>query len=214
MKNMTMLQYFEWYLPSDANHWNRAADDAEYLASLGITDVWMPPAYKGFQGKEDVGYGVYDMYDLGEFDQKGGIPTKYGTKDEYLGCIKALQEKGVRVIGDLVMNHRMGADGCEILEADVMASDNRNWVLTEDQKIKAWTKFTFPGRGGKYSTFCWNASHFDGVDYDANSNRNGLFRFDGQNWDDQVNADHGNYDYLMGADLDFRNEEVIREMER
>ncbi len=66
----------------------------------------MPPAYKGFQGKDDVGYGVYDMYDLGEFDQKGGIPTKYGTKDEYLACIKALQEKGVRVIGDLVMNHR------------------------------------------------------------------------------------------------------------
>jgi len=25
MKNMTMLQYFEWYLPADANHWNRAA---------------------------------------------------------------------------------------------------------------------------------------------------------------------------------------------
>ncbi len=106
MKNMTMLQYFEWYLPADANHWNRAAEDAEYLAKLGITDVWMPPAYKGFQGKDDVGYGVYDMYDLGEFDQKGGVPTKYGTKDEYLACIKALQEKGVRVIGDLVMNHR------------------------------------------------------------------------------------------------------------
>ena len=35
-----MLQYFEWYLPADANHWNRAAEDAEYLAKLGITDVW------------------------------------------------------------------------------------------------------------------------------------------------------------------------------
>jgi hypothetical protein len=35
MKNMTMLQYFEWYLPVDCNHWNRAAADAEYLAKLG-----------------------------------------------------------------------------------------------------------------------------------------------------------------------------------
>lgn len=131
----------------------------------------MPPAYKGFQGRDDVGYGVYDMYDLGEFDQKGSIPTKYGTKDEYVACIKALQEKGVRVIGDLVMNHRMGADASEALEADVVTSDNRNWVLQEDQKIIAWTKFTFPGRGGKYSTFCWNASHFDGVDYDAGTNK-------------------------------------------
>ena len=49
----------------------------------GITDVWLPPAYKAASGKQDAGYGVYDLYDLGEFDQKGSIETKYGTKDEY-----------------------------------------------------------------------------------------------------------------------------------
>ena len=54
------------------------------------------PAYKGTAGVEDVGYGVYDYYDLGEFDQKGSIPTKYGTKDEYLEAIKALQDQGWR----------------------------------------------------------------------------------------------------------------------
>lgn len=143
----------------------------------------MPPAYKGHQGKDDVGYGVYDMYDLGEFDQKGSVPTKYGTKDEYLAAIKALHANGIRVIGDLVMNHRM-------------AADNRNWVLKENHKNEVWTQFIFPGRNGRYSHFCWNASHFDGVDYDANTNKNGIFRFDDKQWDDQVNVDHGNYDYL------------------
>lgn len=34
---------------------------------------WLPPAYKGIGGKDEVGYGVYDVYDLGEFDQKGTI---------------------------------------------------------------------------------------------------------------------------------------------
>jgi hypothetical protein len=43
----------------------------------------MPPAYKGSAGINDVGYGVYDIWDLGEFDQRGGIPTKYGTREEY-----------------------------------------------------------------------------------------------------------------------------------
>ncbi len=44
---------------------------AEKIAELGITALWLPPAYKGIGGKDEVGYGVYDIYDLGEFDQKG-----------------------------------------------------------------------------------------------------------------------------------------------
>ncbi len=214
MTNMTMLQYFEWYLPNDAGHWNRAAMDAEALAKMGITDVWLPPAYKGFQGINDVGYGVYDMYDLGEFDQKGSIPTKYGTKDEYIAAIKAFHDNGIRVHGDIVMNHRMGADYSEEIGADSCANWNRAEVLAEDQVIHAWTGFTFPGRNGKYSSFCWNHCHFDGVDWDDCSKKNGVFRFEGQEWDDNVDGENGNYDYLMGADLDFRNPEVVEEMIR
>ena len=44
------------------------AEDAAKLKTAGVTAVWLPPAYKGAQGKEDVGYGVYDLYDLGEFN--------------------------------------------------------------------------------------------------------------------------------------------------
>ena len=69
MKNQTLMQYFEWYLPHDGQHWTRLTDDAEHLANLGISHVWMPPAFKATNEK-DVGYGVYDLFDLGEFDQK------------------------------------------------------------------------------------------------------------------------------------------------
>ena len=78
--NETMIQFFEWYLTSDGLFWQTAANEAKYLSEIGINYIWLPPAYKGTGGKEDVGYGVYDLYDLGEFDQKGSIRTKYGTK--------------------------------------------------------------------------------------------------------------------------------------
>ena len=81
--NGTMMQYFEWDLPNDGEHWNRVADRADDLAAAGFTALWLPPAYKG-TSSYDVGYGPYDLYDLGEFDQKGTVRTKYGTKAQYL----------------------------------------------------------------------------------------------------------------------------------
>ena len=110
MDNGIMAQYFEWYLPSDSTLWKKLGARAKELADEGVTSVWMPPAYKGQAGVQDVGYGVYDLYDLGEFDQKGTVPTKYGTKDEYLAAIKALQSAGINVYGDIVFNQMMGAD--------------------------------------------------------------------------------------------------------
>ena len=82
MKNKTMFQFFDWYVNPENGLWNKLAADAEMLAALGITAVWLPPAYKGTKGKNSEGYDVYDIYDLGEFDQKGTVATKYGTKKE------------------------------------------------------------------------------------------------------------------------------------
>ena len=115
MQPKTLLQYFEWYLPADAGHWKRAAAHAAHLRQAGFTGVWLPPAYKGAAGRNDVGYGVYDLYDLGEFDQKGSVPTKYGTKEEYLAAVRALQGQGLAVLADVVLNHRMGADACHLV---------------------------------------------------------------------------------------------------
>ena len=72
------------------NLWNELSEKAKDIANLGITAVWLPPAYKGIAGKDEVGYGAYDLYDLGEFDQKNTIKTKYGSKDEYINAIKKL----------------------------------------------------------------------------------------------------------------------------
>lgn len=59
--------------------------------------MWLPPAYKAEKGAKDVGYGVYGTYDLGEFDQKGTVATKYGTRPEYEAAIEALHANGIQV---------------------------------------------------------------------------------------------------------------------
>ncbi|MCM1160358.1 MAG: alpha-amylase [Roseburia sp.] len=212
MKNETLIQYFEWYLPEDLGHWKRCMEQAGQLKEAGITMAWLPPAYKGSSGRADVGYGVYDLYDLGEFDQKGTIPTKYGTKNEYIQAIKKLQKEGIAVIADVVLNHKMGADESEQVKALMEAWDNRNQTIGGEEEIEAWTRFTFPGRKGAYSKFQWDQTCFDGVDWDEKRKQKGVFLFAGKEWDGEVDGEYSNYDYLMGADVDMSNPKVLEEL--
>ena len=211
--NKTMMQCFEWYLPNDRNHWKRVGKMAKDLQKAGVTSVWLPPAYKGASGVDDVGYAVYDLYDLGEFNQKHTVATMYGTKDEYLAAIKALQDNGIEVLADVVLGHRMGADEKERIFAYGDNEYDRNQEIAGKKKITVWTKFTFPGRNGKYSDFKWDWTNFHGTDYDAKSQENGIYRFIGKEWDSDVDGEFGNYDYLMGVDLDMSDEEVVEELD-
>lgn len=212
--NKTMMQDFEWYLPADSKHWIHVAEEARSLKEAGITCVWLPPAYKGASGVDDVGYAVYDLYDLGEFNQKDTIATKYGTKDEYLNAVKVLKENGIEVLADIVLGHRMGADEKERIFAYGHDEYNRNVEVAGKKKVTVWTKFTFPGRNGKYSDFVWDWTNFHGTDYDAKSKQNGVYRFIGKEWDSDVDNEFGNYDYLMGVDVDMSDSEVVEELER
>ena len=81
MENGVMMQYFEWNLPNDGKLWKQLREDASHLHEIGVTAIWIPPAYKADE-QQDEGYATYDLYDLGEFEQKGTVRTKYGTKDE------------------------------------------------------------------------------------------------------------------------------------
>ena len=212
--NGTIMQYFEWYMDCKQNLWNQIIQNAEDLANLGITALWLPPAYKGIGGKDEVGYGVYDVYDLGEFDQKGTIKTKYGSKEEYLNCIIALKQHGIESYADIVLNHKMGADMLQTIPATKVDWGNHNELIANQETVKVATKFTFPGRNHKYSDFEWNWTHFDGIDYDENSKEHAIFKFKDKTWSDSVDEEYGNYDYLMGADIDFENPEVIEECKK
>lgn len=215
MENQTLMQYFEWYLPDDGEHWSRLAEDAPNLAAKGIRKVWMPPAFKG-TGSNDVGYGVYDLFDLGEFDQKGTVRTKYGLKEEYLRAIEALSQNGIEAIADVVLNHKAAADYKERFTVVEVDPNDRNVEISEPFEIEAWMHFAFPGRNKTYNDFEWHWYHFTGTDYDAKNNRSGIFLIQGDNkgWanDELVDNENGNYDYLMYADIDFKHPEVIQNL--
>jgi alpha-amylase len=213
-QNGVMMQFFHWYTAGDGSHWNQAASRASELARAGFTGVWLPPAYKGTAGTNDVGYGVYDMYDLGEFEQKGSVRTKYGTKAEYVAAVQALQKAGLQVYADTVLNHRMGGDSTEVTRATPYPQDDRLRPKAEPREIECYTRFSFPGRNARYSAFQWSARHFDAVDYDHRNpgEKNTVYLIDGKQFDDQVALENGNYSYLMGADLDFQSQEVREEV--
>ena len=209
-QNGLMMQYFESYLPGDHSLWNHLKDEASKLKTLGVSSIWLPPAYKGVGGDEDVGYGVYDLYDLGEFNQKGSIPTKYGTKKEYIEMIKEVQKKGIEIYADAVLGHRIGADEIETILAEDFNAGSRSQMVGDEKTVVGWTKFTFPGRKGKYSDFTWNWSHFDGIDWDEQTTREMILAYTGKKWENI--AKKVPYDYMMSLHPDPDNPEVKDEL--
>ena len=216
--NETILQFFHWYYPADGSLWNKLKEEVSKLQEMGITTVWLPPAYKACDG--GVGYGTYDLWDLGEFDQQGNVRTKYGTKDEYVQAIEEVHQHNIKVIVDVVLNHKMGADETEKVWVQDQDPHDRLKKVGEPYEREILSKFTFPGRKGKYSQYIWDYHSFSGVnDKDDLGNNEHFYRIIhdeyGDNWDESVlGGENGNYDYLMGCDIDFRNPFVREELKR
>ena len=208
-----MMQAFEWDSPADGGYYAFLKENEKKIKDAGIDALWLPPMCKG-GGDQDVGYGIYDLWDLGEFDQKGTVRTKYGTKEELLEAIDELHKNNIKVYADVVLNHKGNADFEEEFMARMVDQNNREKDVSEDMKIKAWTGFDFPGRSGKYSDFVWHYYHFTGVDYDSNTDTKAIFRVlgEGKYWDEGVSDEKGNFDYLMNADIDHSHPEVREEI--
>lgn len=48
----------------------------------------------------------YDIWDLGEFEQKGSKGTKWGTKEDLLKAINVASDNGIITYIDAVLNHK------------------------------------------------------------------------------------------------------------
>jgi alpha-amylase len=207
MSDGVIMQFFQWYDPWGGVLWNQLSAEAANLARDGFTAVWIPPCYKGSGGEWDVGYGVYDLFDLGEFPQKQTTRTKYGSRAQLLAAATAARAAGLRVYADVVFNHKDGGDQTEDVLAQEVDWDDRNRPLGDPYVIKVWTRFRFPGRAGAYSTFEWNAWHFDAVSFDQNHperHNSKLFRLKNKSFSTEVSPEHGNSDFLMACDIDTR----------
>lgn len=113
--NPVLLEAFEWNLPADNQHWKRLRAVLPELKAIGVDILWLPPGSKG-KDPDSNGYDIYDAYDLGEFDQKGTIPTKWGTKQDLLNLAVESRTLGMGLIWDAILNHRAFADSTEMVK--------------------------------------------------------------------------------------------------
>lgn len=106
-----LLQGFHWESYSyweggRANGWYRILDSAvDQIAEAGFTVVWLPPPSYGFAGDgtypHSRGFLPIEYYNL---------ETSYGSSGDLKNLVHDLHGRNVRVIADLVINHRTEPD--------------------------------------------------------------------------------------------------------
>lgn len=136
-------------------------------------------------------------YDLGEFDQKGSVGTKWGTKEELLSLARAARDNGVGLYWDAVLNHKFAADRKERCLAAEVDPEDRTEFVSDKYEIDAWVGYDFPGRGDKYSAQKYHWYHFSGVDFNAANGKTAIYKIMGdqsQGWADvgEVDGEKGN----------------------
>ena len=126
-----MMQAFEWYVPADQKQWQRLASAAAGLKATGIDNIWIPPGCKAASPTGN-GYDIYDLYDLGEFDQKGGRSTKWGPKEDLMQLMKTAKDVNLGIYWDAVLNHKAAADETQKCMAVEVDPDGKYLLLLGD----------------------------------------------------------------------------------
>ncbi|KAK4505784.1 hypothetical protein PRZ48_003749 [Zasmidium cellare] len=190
-ENKLFFQAFEWHTASKPpapnethsrdSHWGRLARILPGLAELGVSSIWVPPGCKA-NNPHGVGYDCYDLWDLGEFDQKWARSTRWGSREELRDLVEVARRcgtEGVDIIWDAILNHKTAGDATDQAWAVEVDKDDRRIEVCAPKKIEAWLKYDFPGRereGMKYSRMKWRAEHFNGTDWDQSAKRNAIYK--------------------------------------
>ena len=88
--------------------WTHVAAQANAFRRSGFTAVWLPPPLKGASGGLSNGFDVFDDYDLGSKNQKGTVPTRYGSRELLQRCSAILRANGLDIYLDIVDHQRDG----------------------------------------------------------------------------------------------------------
>ena len=272
LENQTLFQTFEWHTPSSpppphethaaTSHYARISRTLPSLANLGVTSIWLPPGCKA-NNPQGNGYDCYDIWDLGEFDQKWARSKKWGSREELRDILSTARDHGVETVWDAVLNHKTAGDTTDECWAVEVDKEDRRCEICPPKKIEAWLKYEFPGRGDTYSRMKWKAKHFNGTDWDQRAQKNAIYKIiddpasypkphqqqlpipatakqglnrlarfakdvmgertvpppmpaptrrPGKGWAEDVDDEHGNYDYLMFSNVDHSEPEVREDL--
>ncbi|MGB3181663.1 MAG: T9SS type A sorting domain-containing protein [Cyclobacteriaceae bacterium] len=118
-QNDVMMQAFYWNADSyvagqDGTWWDSLRIKMPALKAAGYTGLWVPPPSKGNFGSIDMGYGIFDHYDLGNYNQCGTTETRFGSRSELQSMIseahKTCNGQYMDIYADIILNHIYASD--------------------------------------------------------------------------------------------------------
>lgn len=114
-QNDVMMQGFYWDVPVNAatlngTWWDNLRTKSTVLKNAGFKGIWVPSPAKGNFGIYDMGYGIFDPYDLGNYNQKGTVETRFGSRSELEQMISTMHTNQIDVYADIVLNHLYTGD--------------------------------------------------------------------------------------------------------
>ncbi len=108
----------------------------DYLAGLGVTCIWLLPFYSS--PRKDDGYDVTDHY---------GVDPRYGSLGDVVEFLRAAQDRGIRVVVDLVINHTSDEHAWFQAARDGRDSPFHDYYVWVDEKPpEDPSQIVFPGR--------------------------------------------------------------------
>ena len=141
--NPLILQGFEWYTssPHHDSQYSRLRRLLPTFSHLGVTSLWLPPGCKANNPKGN-GYDIYDIWDLGEFEQKASRGTKWGSREELDNLIKDAKALEIDLLWDAVINHKTGGDATE--ETWAVEVDKEGWCISSWSNLAAYISLERP----------------------------------------------------------------------
>ncbi|HEX6631029.1 MAG TPA: alpha-amylase family protein [Gemmatimonadaceae bacterium] len=107
----------------------------DYLESLGVGAVWLAPFYPS--PDQDDGYDVTDYY---------GVDPRFGSGGAFVEFMHQAEERGIRVIVDLVVNHTSSRHRWFQEARKNPDSPYRDWYIWSEKRPKDWNSgMVFPG---------------------------------------------------------------------
>lgn len=114
-----MLQWFE-------TEWDEMYRRLPEAAAIGYDYLWMPPPTKAPTGLGtkwgNVGYSLYDRFDIGDVPQRGSWATRYGSRGSLNNMIDNAHALDIGIIPDIIMNHN--GNGPDIREYPGMVPED------------------------------------------------------------------------------------------
>jgi maltose alpha-D-glucosyltransferase/alpha-amylase len=114
----------------------------DYLSGLGVTCLWLLPFYPS--PNRDNGYDVTDYFGVGE---------RFGTLGTFVEFMREAEERGIRVLMDLVVNHTSDEHPWFRAARSSRESPLRDWYVWCDEPQHHWGEPVFPGEQDRIWTF-------------------------------------------------------------